>query len=324
MAKQDNKIAIAKALSDGKFHSGEQLGKELGISRAAIAKHVKSLTLLGIDIFSVTGKGYRLAEPFNLIDQQRLMELCGNNLNIEVHGIIDSTNQRLMDLIRSKQDIDDGLTVISECQTEGRGRRGRSWVSPFGSHIYLSRYFKSHEGLSEVAALSLVIGLAISNAIERYTGVVAELKWPNDVMVNNKKLAGVLVEAEGQSDGFCHLVIGIGINVNMPEESAELITQPWTDLQMVSKKTIDRNEFIAVLLAELDKVIDAFRVDKLTKLYKLWNNRNAFEGDVVNITTGDRVKSGRCIGIDETGALLIEEDNVISRIFGGEVSLRRA
>lgn len=324
MSKPDNKIAIAKALSDGQFHSGEQLGKELGISRAAIAKHVKSLTQLGIDIFSVTGKGYRLAEPFNLIDKNRLVELCGNSLNIEVHGIIDSTNQRLMDLIRSNTPIADGLTVISECQTAGRGRRGRTWVSPFGSHIYLSRYFKSHEGLSEIAALSLVIGIAISNAIERYTGVSTSLKWPNDVMVNNKKLAGVLVEAEGQSDGFCHLVIGIGININMPLESADAITQPWTDLQMLSKKIIDRNEFIAVLLAELDKVIGRFKQDKLAQLYKVWNSKNAYDGDIVNITTGDRVKSGRCLGIDESGALLIEDESGISRIYGGEVSLRKA
>lgn len=327
---EKNKLSSTKReiithLSKGNFVSGEWLGAELGISRAAVAKHVKSITELGLDIFSVTGKGYRLAQPLQLLDIDTIKNHYTNGTHLHVFNIIDSTNQYLMNLLRSDEPLADGTTVIAECQLSGRGRRGREWISPYGSHLYLSRYYKSYEGLAAASGLSLAIGVAIARAVENFVGVEALLKWPNDVLVQDKKLSGVLVEAEGQSDGVCHLVIGIGLNVKMPDSQGEKIDQPWTDLSLLSNETIDRNELAAVLLKELDIVMDEYRQNKLVNLAREWNNKNAFKNQVVNVTTGASTKVGRCIGIDESGALILSQLDSPDKfkVFGGEVSLRR-
>ena len=321
----DTKKKIITLLSSGQFVSGEWLGSELGISRAAVAKHMKSITDLGLDVFSVTGKGYRLAEPLQMLNTDRITKFYKGTKNIHVSSVIDSTNQFIMELLRSDHDLIDGTSVLAECQTQGRGRRGREWISPFGSHLYLSRYYKSYEGLSAVSGLSLAIGIAIVRTVQQLTGVEAKLKWPNDVLVNDKKLSGVLVEAEGQSDGVCHLVVGIGLNVLMPESSASKIGQPWTDLNSISVDEIDRNELAGKLLGELDAVMAEYRENKLTNLLKEWNSKNAFKNQLVTVTTGNNTKTGRCVGIDENGALILShvETNAQFKIYGGEVSLRR-
>lgn len=319
------KREIISHLSKGNFVSGEWLGAELGISRAAVAKHVKSITELGLDIFSVTGKGYRLAQPMQLLDSNAIEHHYPDSKNLHVFNIIDSTNQYLMDLIRADEVLTDGTTVIAECQLQGRGRRGREWISPFGSHLYLSRYYKSYEGLAAASGLSLAIGVAIARAVDKFVGVEALLKWPNDVLVGDRKLSGVLVEAEGQSDGVCHLVVGIGLNVQMPDSQGEKIGQPWTDLSSLTNEAVNRNELAAFLLQELDVVMEEYRQNKLVNLAKEWNTKNAFKNQVVNVTTGANTKAGRCIGIDENGALILSQPdtNEKFKVFGGEVSLRR-
>lgn len=321
----DTKKKIITFLSSGQFVSGEWLGNELGISRAAIAKHMKSITALGLDVFSVTGKGYRLAEPLQMLSTERIATTYPRLNDIHVFSVIDSTNQFIMDLLRSENELADGTSVLAECQTQGRGRRGREWISPFGSHLYLSRYYKSYEGLSAASGLSLAIGIAIARTVKKMTGADAKLKWPNDVLVDDKKISGVLVEAEGQSDGVCHLVVGIGLNVLMPESSASKISQPWTDLNTISSEGIDRNELAGLLLAELDDVMNEYRLHKLSNLLKEWNIKNAYKNQVVSVTTGNNTKSGRCLGIDENGALILShvETNIQFKIYGGEVSLRR-
>ncbi len=334
----DAKLVILRALADGKFHSGQTLGEQLGITRAAIAKHVKQLMELGLDIYSVTGKGYKLAEAFTLLNHQNIRKEYDQDISLDVFPVIDSTNAYLMRQIRQDKMLTDGHTVLAECQTAGRGRRGRSWISPFGSHIYLSRYYQTSEGLGEAAGLSLAVGVAVAEAINKvinkavgnnYCGnknnKLAKLKWPNDVLIEDKKIAGVLIEAEGQSDGICHLVVGIGININMPKIAAEGIDQPWTDLNSHTTVKIDRNEFSVILLKELDNVMQEYRINKLNNLADEWNNNNAYKGKVVNIIGIKDSKSGKCIGIDQTGALLIEEIKTKGtfRVFGGEVSLRK-
>ena len=323
MAKRDNKIAIAQALSDGEFHSGEHLGKALGISRMAVANHVKSLNALGLDIFSVTGKGYKLSESLSMLSAAEIEneEFKGK---VEVHSIIDSTNAYLSSLIRNKQSLADGYSVIAECQTAGRGRRGRQWQSPFGSHIYFSQYRMMEDGLAAAAGLSLAVGIAVKRACEELVNIELELKWPNDILVEGKKLAGILVEAEGQSDGACHLVIGIGININMPEQFAEQIDQPWTDLNTLASGTINRNRLVRGLLKHLDSVYDEYQSNRLDNLVDEWNAANAHKDKPVKVISTSNEKRGKCLGIDQTGALLLEqaECSTVLKIYGGEVSLR--
>ena len=325
MAKVETKVAIAKILSDGEFHSGETLGKHLGISRAAIANHIKSLSSLGLDIYSVTGRGYKLSSNIELLDSNKINSFLNKFHEIDTYSIIDSTNEYLMNKIRGDEKLINGHSVIAECQTAGRGRRGRTWQSPFGSHVYFSQYRIIEDGLSAAAGLSLAVGIAVRRACARVITHNIELKWPNDVLADGKKLAGVLIEAEGQSDGQCHLVIGIGINFDMPAKYAEEIEQEWTDLKLLAGKTIDRNFFVAGLLEELDDILDEYKENRLENLVAEWNLANAFKDMDVEVSSNTLVKSGSCIGIDSSGALLLEshQSGKIEKIFGGEVSLRK-
>lgn len=325
MSKQDIKIELVKLLADGQFHSGEELGNLFGMSRAAIANHMKALSEFGLDIFSVTGRGYKLAKDLSLLDKNKILGHLAVDTDIETHTLIDSTNEYLLQAVRNQTELADGHTVLAECQLAGRGRRGRTWQSPFGSHIYFSQYRIIEDGLSAAAGLSLAVGLAVKKACERFTNKQVDLKWPNDVLSEQKKLAGVLIEAEGQSDGVCHLIVGIGINIDMPEKAAKEIEQPWTDMVQLSEQELDRNQFVAELMNELDKVVIEYRNARLDNLYLEWNKANAFKDDLVNISSNTQVKEGICLGIDNTGALLIENTTTkkVEKIFGGEVSLRK-
>lgn len=325
MPKSDTKITIANILADGEFHSGQALGESLGISRAAIANHIKSLSKLGLDIYSVTGRGYKLSNNLELLNAEKITRALTTEVNIEAFSIIDSTNEYLMNKIRAEQQLEDAHTVVAECQTDGRGRRGRKWQSPFGSHLYFSQYRILEDGLSAAAGLSLAVGIAVQRTCQSFVETSVKLKWPNDVLADGKKLAGVLIEAEGQSDGQCHLVIGVGINFDMPEKQASEIDQPWTDLKTLAGNKPDRNEFASMFIEQLDIVIDEYKQHRLDNLAAHWNDLNAFADKEVEIISATRAKAGLCKGIDNSGALLLElfDDGSVERIYGGEVSLRK-
>lgn len=322
MSKIDNKVRIAKTLADGQFHSGEVLGRSLGISRAAVANHVKNLNELGLDVFSVPGKGYRLSQAISMLKEEQIAD--GREETLEVHSIIDSTNEYIASSLRNGIKLKDGHTVVAECQTSGRGRRGRQWQSPFGSHIYFSQYRSMEDGLAAAAGLSLAIGVAVRRACAEICNVDYRLKWPNDILVEGKKLAGILVEAEGQSDGACHLVIGIGINIKMPTDAAKEIDQPWTDLTILSGDDIDRNKLVKGLIKQMDLVLQEYRVFRLDNLHEEWNQHNAFQNAPVKVISNTNEKRGKCLGIDASGAMLLEDSATkkVTKIFGGEVSLR--
>jgi len=324
MAKRDLKAEIVRILSDGTFHSGEKLGHEFGISRAAVANHIKSLSELGLDIFSVHGKGYRLASDIVLLNNDAIASYASSNHSLDIYNILGSTNDQLLQTIRQGGGYQDGYTVIAECQTKGRGRRGRQWQSPFGSHIYLSQFRIMEDGLIAASGMSLAIGVAILRACNRFIEGSVELKWPNDILHEGRKLAGILVEAEGQSDGACSLVIGIGVNFDMPEVSSELIDQPWTDFKQISRHNLDRNQLAAAILDEIELVMTEYRENRLANLAAEWNEHNAFKNRQVNLISSNNVKQGRCLGIDGSGALLLEDNDsgLVQKIYGGEVSLR--
>lgn len=321
----DNKQLIVKILSDGDFHSGEDIGQLLGISRAAVSGHIKSLSKIGLDIFSVTGKGYQLSGGLGLLDTNTIKQYSETKHELDLFPVIPSTNEYVMELIKSKRVLEDGYTVLAECQTKGRGRRGRQWQSPFGSHVYLSQYRTMDSGLSSASGLSLAIGVAVLNTINHFIDGQCQLKWPNDILVNDKKIAGILVEAEGQTDGVCHLVIGIGINIHMPDSAALEIDQPWTDLCTLVGESVDRNKFISQLMVELDSIYHDYKHNRLDKIALKWNDNNAFSNQIVELTSSSKKQVGRCLGIDTSGALLIEDltTKKITPIFGGEVSLRK-
>lgn len=320
---------LIKALAGGEFVSGQVVGKQLGISRTAISTHVKTLVNMGLDIFSVTGKGYKLAQPFHLLNKRKIQLLMSEQKiankhhltpEIEVHSLIDSTNDYLMR--RLPNQLTQGQVCLAEYQSAGRGRRGRQWVSPFGSQIYLSMYWYLEEGLSAAMGLSLLSALAVSDAVFAVSGIQVQLKWPNDVYIEGVKLAGILIDLEGQALEPSHSVIGIGLNLDMPAEAAEKIDQRWTDLQSHSETKIDRNALSAQLISSLYARLQQHKSEGLTAMLDEWHAHDVYLNKRVKLHTGERVTTGVCRGINNQGALLLEVDGQVKPIYGGEVSLR--
>jgi len=314
---------LIKALATGDFISGQALAEALGVSRAAISNHVGNLEALGLDVFKVRGKGYQLAHPIELLDKQKVIEHLNayQNTNVvEVHNIIDSTNNYLMRKLPNQ--VTQGQVCLAECQLAGRGRRGKEWVSPFGSHLYLSLYHKLDQGMSQAMGLSIACALAVTDTISSLYSVDVELKWPNDIYLNGKKLAGILIDLEGQVTGECHSIIGIGINVSMPTQVTDKIDQPWTDLNAAIGTNIDRNLLAATLIYHLQVRVNEHKESGLQNMLTLWHKHDLYLNKAVKLITGANEKQGVCRGINDQGALLLEVDGETKPIYGGEMSMR--
>ncbi|MGE6113268.1 bifunctional biotin--[acetyl-CoA-carboxylase] ligase/biotin operon repressor BirA [Aeromonas salmonicida] len=306
-------------LSDGQFHSGEQLGEQLGISRAAVGKHMAALKELGLDLFSLTGKGYRLAVPMALYDQAELQALAPM-APVHCFPVIDSTNQFLLERVNQLQS---GESCLAECQTAGRGRRGKPWVSPFGCQLILSMYWRLEQGMAAAMGLSLAVGVAVVQALESlgYPGV--ELKWPNDLYYQGRKLAGILVEMSGSAGASCNLVIGVGLNLAMPAREGERIDQAWSELRHIQPELVDRNLLAARMLGHLQQAMLTFEQQGLSHFVDDWNRLDHFAGRPVRLLMGEQEIRGIARGIDDRGALRLETSEGIKFYLGGEISLRR-
>ena len=310
--------ALLMLLADGQFHSGEQLGEQLGVSRAAVSKHLQAIKALGLEVYSVSGKGYRLAVPLQLLDQHRLSrELAPQR--VELVPVIGSTNQHWLAQLSQ---LNNGDICVAECQTAGRGRRGRSWVSPFGGQLIMSMYWRLEQGMAAAMGLSLVVGIALVEALEAQGFSGVQLKWPNDLYVNGRKLAGILVEMSGTAGGPCQLVIGLGINLLLPSSEQARISQPFAELAELGEIT-DRNGLVVALSRHLQHSLNIFETEGISAFREQWNQLDYFKGKAVRVLMGEQVIQGMARGIDEQGALLLElSDGSIKRYLGGEVSLR--
>ncbi|MBB1371535.1 bifunctional biotin--[acetyl-CoA-carboxylase] ligase/biotin operon repressor BirA [Pseudoalteromonas sp. SR45-4] len=326
-APDGNKLAILNALNQGGFISGQVLGEQLGISRAAISKHIKSLQEMGLDIFKVTGKGYSLNSQVGLLNQAQIQQhyqaLGATTAKVEVHPIIDSTNSELMRRIQAKTELESGTVIVAEMQQLGRGRRGRVWQSPFGANLYYSYFWRLDDGIQAAMGVSIVIGLAVYDAIKALYNIEVELKWPNDIYLNKQKLAGVLVELDAQPQGPCQLVIGIGINLQMPESFSQHIDQAWTDLSQHTQQ-LNKNQLVASLTYYLEQRLEQYSESGLQSMHQQWNALNAFAGECVELNTGHRSWRGICEGIDPQGGIRIRQDGEVKSYYGGEISLRKA
>jgi BirA family transcriptional regulator, biotin operon repressor / biotin---[acetyl-CoA-carboxylase] ligase len=310
-------------LSDGKTYSGELLADQTGISRAAIARHITQLKSYGVDIYSIKGKGYRLSSPLQLLDASKIRryQACGM-AEILLQHVTDSTNSQLMRWLQDGQQLVKGAALVAEAQTAGRGRRGNSWFSPFGANLYFSVYWQLDQGIQAAMGLSLVIGIAVAEVLEQQFGLPVRLKWPNDVYLANKKLAGILIELAGQSHAQCDLIIGLGLNLNMPPNADNQITQAWTDLQQHLSAPIDRNQLVALLQTKIVTHLKTFELTGFKTFCADFNQRDQFMGQTVCLSSGDKRFLGQCLGVDSQGGLLLEHDGSVQSYFGGELSLR--
>ncbi|HGN1708203.1 TPA: bifunctional biotin--[acetyl-CoA-carboxylase] ligase/biotin operon repressor BirA [Providencia rettgeri] len=314
-------LQLIDILADAQIHSGEQLGDKLGMTRAAINKHIKTLRSWGLNIETVTSKGYKLPYQINLLNRE-LIKKQVNDVNIIVEPVIDSTNQYMLERIPS---LNSGDTCLAEYQSAGRGRRGRQWISPFGCNLYLSMYWKLDQGPAAAVGLSLVVGIVIAETLNKISQEKVKVKWPNDLYMNDKKLAGILVELTGKTGDAAHIIIGIGINIGMNKnniKSSNTITQEWSSLRD-EVENIERNELSANIIKALRESLVIFENEGLNPFLDRWFKLDNFLDRNVKLLIGNDIITGIERGINEQGALLLQKDNgEIIPYIGGEISLR--
>ncbi|HEX7044106.1 MAG TPA: biotin--[acetyl-CoA-carboxylase] ligase [Burkholderiales bacterium] len=326
------RLEVLRALADGRLHSGADIGRRLGISRAAVSKAVKVLSANGLQVQALPGSGYRLEHPLVPLDRRRILQHLQafglNGRRVEVLETVGSTNRRL--LAQAMQETDpSGMVCIAEVQPQGRGRQGRNWVSTAYENLMLSVAWRFAGGSAMMAGLSLAAGVAVARAVERY-GVDAAaaalgLKWPNDLLCRGRKLAGLLVEVHGEASGPCLVVLGVGVNCRIAPADARRIDQPWTDLRSLLGETIDRNRLAALLIAELHAMFVTFAASGLAPFRPDWEARHLYANHPVRVVRAGETYEGVVEGIDDSGALRLRGPAGDTHIFySGEVSLRPA
>lgn len=311
---------LLKLLADGEFHSGEYLGGELGISRSAVWKKLQQMEAeTGVEIHKVRGRGYRLASPLFLLDRQWLQDSQSDvDWSIHVYDTIDSTNAEAMRLVAFGSPLP--LLILAEQQTAGRGRRGRKWVSPFAENLYYSVALRIDGGMRQLEGLSLVVGLAVLKTLHEAGVKGAGLKWPNDILVGQCKLAGVLLELTGDPADVCHVVIGVGINVNM--RTVEEVDQAWTSMALESGINFDRNHVAARLSVHLHDYLVAHREKGFGAFQEEWEANHLWQNQPVMLLAASDVIEGVVVGIDTVGALRLRVGEQVKVFSGGELSLR--
>lgn len=313
-------LTLLRLLADGRFHSGEAIGLTLGISRSAVWKQLQLMEAeSGLVINKVRGRGYQLATPLALLSLEEIRDApAGPHWPVFLHESVDSTNAEALRRLDAGSSAP--FLIIAERQTGGRGRRGRIWVSPLAQNVYYSLVVRLDRGSRSFEGLSLLVGLAVLNAI-RSAGIDgAGLKWPNDVLVGGRKVAGILLELVGDPADICHVVIGVGINVNM--RIASSIDQPWTSLLIESGHSVDRNVIISSLNKELGILLGRHASEGFEALRSEWESNHLWQGRKVVLTAGVGKVEGTVLGIDERGALRLSVAGSEQVHSGGELSLR--
>jgi BirA family biotin operon repressor/biotin-[acetyl-CoA-carboxylase] ligase len=311
---------ILELLADGQFHSGEELGETLGVSRAAVWKQLKKLDELNIPYSSVKGKGYRLQDAIELLDKERIQAALTQRLDIlEVLLDVGSTNTYLFE--RASDHMGKRYAVLAEKQVGGRGRRGRQWVSPFGKNIYLSLLVSFAGGMAALEGLSLMTAIAVEKALAKLGIEGIGLKWPNDVYADGKKLAGILLEVTGEYSSHCQVVIGIGLNLALSSSDAESIEQPWAELRTL-KPGLSRNDVAATILDELLLLVDEFQRNGFAPYQQYWSERDIYHQQEVRIISAANEKRGKVKGVNRKGELMLHTEHGIDIINAGEISVR--
>ena len=319
--------SVLPLLADGEFCSGQVLADALGVSRTAVWKQLNKVAEdLGLEIESVKGRGYRIPGGLDLLSEpsirqaltDRAASLCRE---LQLLDEVDSTNAEVLRSLQ--QGGGSGLVCTAESQSAGRGRRGRSWVSPYAGNLYLSVGWQFSQGAAALEGLSLAVGVAIARGLAAEGVAGVQLKWPNDLLAGGAKLGGVLLEMTGDAAGLCQVVVGVGINVAMPASAAGAIDQDWTDVRaLTAGQPPGRNTLLAAMLNELLPLLATFEETGFRSWQEAWQALDAFAGSPVVLHSASRKLAGRALGVDERGALQLETSTGVQSVFGGEISLR--
>jgi BirA family biotin operon repressor/biotin-[acetyl-CoA-carboxylase] ligase len=321
------KTVLLPLLSSGEYCSGQDLADALGVSRTAVWKQLNKLAAeTGLEIESVKGKGYRIVGGMDLLQEAQIREgltqpAAGLLTTLHIIESVDSTNAEALRCL--DQERLSGAVYVAEQQTAGRGRRGRHWVSPFARNIYLSLVWEFGQGAARLEGLSLAVGVAVARALADAGLPPVQLKWPNDVLHDGRKLGGILLEMAGDVAGPCQVVVGVGLNVAMPAAAAAEIDQAWTDISTMAGATPPgRNSLVAALLNELLPLTAEFEQQGFAAWRDQWQALDAFADAPVVLEAGGSRTAGTARGVDDRGALQLETSAGMHSVYGGELSLR--
>ena len=314
---------LIRCLADGGFHSGTALGKALGVSRAAVWQHLQGLERLGLTFDAISGRGYRLTQPLELLDHDLIWQALPIEQRAQldmlmVLPVVNSTNTYLRQV---PANTPHATLCLAECQTGGRGRMGRSWISPYGRNIYLSIAWHYPQGGGALAGFSLAVAVAVVRCLQELAIADVGIKWPNDILSGGRKLAGILIETSGEMHGMTRVIVGVGLNVQMPDSAAMQIDQAWVDLHQLGVHA-SRNRIAALLIQHLLIAIQQFTEHGFVFFQPEWQLLDVSRGRPVSIRQGEQVFDGIARGIDKHGLLLVEHSVGVRSYASGEVSLR--
>lgn len=318
--------ALLRLLSADEFRPGPALAEALDVSRATVSLALKSAAELGVEVHTVKGRGYRLAKPIAWLDEAQVAQGLGDSaryFDLKLFDEIDSTNTAL--LAQAHRGAPAGLVYAAERQTQGRGRRGRSWQGELGDALMFSLLWRFSLGVADLSGLSLAVGLAVAKALESLGVADIRLKWPNDIVTSaGAKLGGILIEVAGEAHGPSSVVIGIGLNLRLSEQLRGGLDQAAESLALLGYSG-DRNRLLAAVLAELARLLPAFEQQGFAPLLPEWEARHAMQGAPARLLqpNGD-VLEGIAVGVAPDGALRFATQDGERRVHAGEVSLRRA
>ncbi|HVX04452.1 MAG TPA: biotin--[acetyl-CoA-carboxylase] ligase [Rhodanobacteraceae bacterium] len=311
-------------LASGDRHAGPDMARRLGISRAAVWKQIETLRTAGLEIESSEG-GYRLLPPLEWIDPVAIHAALPAAIRrrvgtIENHWRLDSTSS---ECLRRAGELPDRSFVFADWQDAGRGRRGRQWVSPPATNLQFSCLKRFAGGYAALAGLSLAVGIAVADALEDCGARGIGLKWPNDLVHGDAKLGGILIELGGEFMGPCHAVVGVGINLRVPQTLRRALNRPCTDLRDVcGGKPPSRNALAIALLARLVEALDVFGDSGFAAFIEAWNARDALNGRAIRVDGARGVFDGTAVGVDARGALRVRHAGGVESLDSAEVTVR--
>ena len=317
---------LLQVLADGEWHSGQALADAAGVSRVAMWKQLQKLQEAGIALEAVKSVGHRIVGGLDLLNEGDVQSALSDTAKslideLQVLQQIDSTNRVCQEAMSDGAQPRKAIVVSAEQQTAGRGRRGKAWVSPYARNMYLSVGWQVQGGAAALQGLSLAIGVAVVRALQDLGVTTAQLKWPNDVVVGRQKLGGILIELTGDMAGPCSVVVGMGLNVNMPEYAQDGIDQAWTDVYQQGVKPA-RAALIAGVLNQVLPLLKHWEQSGFEPWREAWQTLDAYRDQPVNILMGDKRIAGTERGVDRDGAIQIETTLGLQSFHGGEVSLR--
>jgi len=320
---------LLRLLADGGFHSGEAMGRELGVSRATVFNALAEVADYGVKLQRIRGRGYRLEAPWQCLDAveiSRCLGDCAARFQIEVIQQAASSNSELLQ--RAVRGAPAGNVLAVELQTAGRGRIGRVWHSGLGNALTFSLLWRFECGLNGLSGLSLAVGVAILRALRRFEAAGVGLKWPNDILAEHGnsmvrgKLGGVLIEAQGDMYGPSAVVIGIGINCSLPTVLERAITQPAVSLKQLCVKPPTRDQLLAAVLQELAAVLDEFARDGFAALRGEWERYHAQQDLPIQLQMPDgSIVEGIARGVGDNGELRLETAQGMRQFNSGEVGV---